>query len=508
MIIQHLLRFFAALFTFHALEPAEPRLVGRSWVFPDGTRLPVVTGGDGPDADPTVVIDRSTATPTELRDERGRVLARIDDILDTARAEDRTELTDAERSEHDELVAEAARLADEITRAEGAVGDALRFDAQRARVEPPAVNPVVHVGAEPTTYNPGAEHSFFVDAYRSTFRGDGEAAQRLQRHAVEVERNEGIEVSRDVGTSAFGALVVPQYLTELYAPLARAGRPVANTCMHLPLPDEGMTLNIPRGTTGTAAAAQASENDAVQETNFDETTLAVSVRTYAGQQDVSRQSLERGRGIDMILFADLAADYATKLDAAVIAGAGTSGTHLGITQVSSINAVTYTDASPTVAEFWPKLHDAIQQINSGRYLPPSVIFMHPRRWGWIQAGLTTSFPIAAQAGAPVNSVAVNQAVAYGQVVGQLAGLPVVTDANIPTNLGSGTDEDIVIVARAEDLLLWEQGDGAPRELRFEETNGGNLMTKLVVYGYSAFAGGRYPEAIATVGGTGLVAPTF
>lgn len=451
-------------------------------------------------------VERSL-TPTELRDERGRVLARIDDILDTARAEDRTELTDAERSEHDELVAEAARLGDDITRAEGAIGDALRFDAQRARVEPPAANPVVHVGNEPTTYNPGSEHSFFVDAYRSRFMGDQVCSQRLDRHGIEVSRNEGIDVSRDTATSAFGALVVPQYLTELYAPLARAGRPFANICMSLPLPDEGMTLNIPRGTTGTAAAAQATENSGVQETDFDETTLAVSVRTYAGQQDVSRQSLERGRGIDQILYADLAADYATKVDAALLMGAGTSGTHLGVTEVSSINAVTYTDASPTVAEFWPKLHDAIQQVNSNRYLPPSVVVMHPRRWGWIQSGLSSSFPIATQAGAPVNSVAVQQAVAYGQVVGSIAGLPVVTDANIATDQGAGT-EDSVIVVRAEDMLLWEQGDGSPRELRFEETTAGSLTTKLVVYGYSAFAGGRYPKAIAEITGTGLIAPTF
>lgn len=451
------------------------------------------------------VVERQT--PTELRDERGRTLARIDDIIETARAEDRTELTDAERSEHDELVATAARLGEDITRAEGQVGDSLRFAAQQARLDPPAANAVVSVGSEPTTYNPGAEFSFFGDAYRSRFMGDTNAATRLQRHGVEVSRNEGLDVSRDVGTSAFGALVVPQYLTDLFAPLARAGRPFANICMGLPLPDEGLVLNIPRGTTGTAVETQATENSAVQETNFDETTLAIDVRTYAGQQDVSRQSLERGRGIDSIIYADLAADYATKLDAAILMGAGTSGTHLGVTEVSGINAVTYTDASPTVAEFWPKLHDAIQQVNSNRYLPATVIIMHPRRWGWVQSQLSTSFPIAAQANAPVNSVAVNQAVAYGQVVGNIAGLPIVTDANISTVQGAGT-EDSVLVLRAEDMLLWEQGDGSPRELRFEETTGGSLTTKLVVYGYSAFAGGRYNKAVAEITGTGLIAPSF
>jgi hypothetical protein len=35
-----------------------------------------------------------------------------------------------------------------------------------------------------------------------------------------------------------------------------------------------------------------------------------------------------------------------KLDAAVINGAGTSGTHLGILNVGSITTVTYTNATP------------------------------------------------------------------------------------------------------------------------------------------------------------------
>lgn len=482
-LFQMLWSFFAGLFALHVLDPAAP---------------------GAPE------VERSAQTPTELRDERGRVLSRIDDILDTARAEDRTELTDAERAEHDELVAEAARLADEITRAEGAVADALRFDAQRARVEPPSANPVVTVGEEPLTYNRGAENSFFVDAFRARYQGDGQAQDRLNRHFVEVQRNEGIEVTRDVGTSAFGALVVPQYLTDLFAPLARAGRPFANTCMSLPLPAEGMVLNIPRGTTGTATAVQASENSAVQETNFDETTLAVDVRTIAGQQDISRQALERGRGVDEIIYADLAADYAVKLDTSILSDDGTSGTHLGVLSVSGINTTTYTDASPTVPEAYPKLADAVQEVNSTRYLPPTVIFMHPRRWAWFTAALDSSNRplVVPNSQGPFNSVAVGQAAAYGQVVGTLHGLPVVTDANIPTGLGAGTNEDRIIVARAEDLLLWEEGDGAPRRLRFEETTGGSLTVKLVVYGYSAFTGGRYPSALSVISGTGLVTPTF
>jgi len=345
--------------------------------------------------------------------------------------------------------------------------------------------------------------SWFADAYRSHFRSDPAALGRLQRYAQENEVEK-----RDVGTGAFGALIPPQYLIDMFAPIARAGRPTANVAASHELPDEGMTLNIPRGTTGTATAVQATENTGVQETDFDETTLAVPVVTIAGQQDMSRQSLERGRGNDEIIFADLVADYAVKLNVQLISGSGSSGQHLGILNTAAINAVTYTDATPTVAEVYPKLADALQQINTNRFLPATVWLMHPRRWGWFTAAVDSTGRPLVGIHAPMNPVGVGQAAEYGQVVGEILGVPVVTDASIPTNLGAGTNEDVIVGARAADLHLWEQNGGMPAQLKFEETQAGSLTVKLVVYGYSGFTAGRYPKAVATIGGTGLITPTF
>ncbi|MFX6011030.1 hypothetical protein ABTE87_20290, partial [Acinetobacter baumannii] len=73
-------------------------------------------------------------------------------------------------------------------------------------------------------------------------------------------------------------------------------------------------------------------------------------------------------------------------------------------------------------------------------------------------------------------------------VGWMQGVPVYTDANLPTSVGTGP-EDQVIVARLEDLLLWEENGGVPRELRFEQTLGNQLTVKLVAYGYAAFTAG-------------------
>ena len=355
---------------------------------------------------------------------------------------------------------------------------------------------------EPDMYRNGGDHSFMADAYRSQ-SGDFSAQERLNKHQ-EFE-------ARDVGTGAFTGLVVPQYLIDEYAPIARAGSAVYNAVPKKPLPAFGMKVEVSRITTGSTTAEQASQNAAVSETNIDDTLLTVNVDTVAGQQDVSRQALERGGqpgfSLENIIFGDLVAAYFSKLDALMINGSGSSGQPLGIKNVGSINTTTYTDGSPTVAELYPKLADAIQEVNSNRFAPATAIVMHPRRWGFITAGLDSSNrPLVVPAGNnPDNAVGVGEAAAYGNVVGNLLGLPVITDANIPTNEGSGSNEDSILIMKTDDMILFEDNIF---QLKFEETNAGSLTTKMVVYGYNAFASGRYPKGISEISGTGLVTPTF
>jgi hypothetical protein len=153
--------------------------------------------------------------------------------------------------------------------------------------------------------------------------------------------------------------------------------------------------------------------------------------------------------------------------------------------------------------------------------------MHPRRWGYLTSlSDTAGRPLRRpERGAGQNVLAANSAPAaysggddpadYRQAtpVGSMQGLPVVTDGNMPTNIGTNL-EDVIIVLDEDIVLLWEQGDGHARQLRFEQTLGQNLTVKLVIYGYAAFTAGRYPQAVAkiggldTVAGQGLVAPTF
>ena len=386
----------------------------------------------------------------------------------------------------------------------------LKADAMRAEVramnaenpeEAPATGQAV-VKEEPLTYRSDNSHelSFVKDFIDSVVSKDVAATERIHRHQQEML------VTRDGTTSNYAGLVVPQYLTDLAAPLARAGRPFADQCRNLPHPESGMPHNISRVTTGSSAAVQAAENDAVSETDIDDTLLTSNISTVASGQQLSRQAMERGTGIDALVTGDMASAMSTTLDNQLINGSGSSGQLLGISQVTGINSVTYTDGSPTVAEFYPKLLDAIQQINSGIYRAPDLIVMHPRRLAWLQAGVDgNSRPLVLpQTNVPQNAMGTGPAAGYGNTGSQIAGIPIVTDANIRTDLGAGTEDAVYVVSR-NDMLLFEDGE---MMMRMDETAGLNLTLTLVLYAYCGFVPGRYPKAISAITGTGLIAPTF
>lgn len=444
----------------------------------------------------------------------------------------------AERATIDEdLVKVRARL--EQLRAAKAEDDATA-SAQRqstpTQTRQPAYDQVARVTREERTYSQHkdarGETSWFRDMYLQREKNDPRATERLQRHGreVEVELRAGREMqSRAVATSGFAGLVTPQWLLDLAAEPLRSGRPVANAVQGLPLPAEGMTLNIPRGTTSATAAAQATENSNVSNTDEVWADLSIPVRTISGQQDVSRQSLERGMpGLDALVYLDLAGAYHGELDRQVITGSGASGEMLGIRNTAGISTATAFGAAPTAATFVSKTAGQIAAVASvGTKVVPNMWFWHPRRWGWINSlSDSQGRPLVVPGvGGPMNVPAFNaNPGAYSGdgdqtstntlvSVGSMHGLPIFTDTNIPINVGTPL-EDLAFVVDRRHMMLWEDGNGQPRELRFEQTLGNQLTVKLVIYGYAAFTAGRYPGAVGRVGGAdtvaaqGLVAPSF
>jgi HK97 family phage major capsid protein len=438
---------------------------------------------------------------------RDAVKAEMDAVLEAVASEDRTDLTVEETEKVDALVEEARSLDTKIEKLKAqadADAKASEIRSSVASVATPRVGGTT-VTRESRTYSERSDSSFFKDAYNAQFKSDFTAQDRLARHM----REEEIE-RRDVGTAQFEGLVIPQYLINLAAPLARAGRPFADFATNkMTLPPSGMTLNISRMTTGSSTAVQVTQNDAVSETDVDDTLLTVNVRTIAGQQDLSRQAIERGTGIDVFVAADLIKSWHTTLDAQILNGAGTAGTIKGL-RASGGNAITFTSTAPTVGLLYPKLADAIQQIQTNSFTNPTHFIMHPRRLAFLLAAVdSTNRPLVVPAAnGPMNAAGVGTGgSAYGNSGYQMMGLPIITDANIGTTYGTTTNQDEIYVVNAGESHLWEQ-PGSPFTLRYDATGAGNLTIKTVVYGYAAYTAERYPLAASIISGTGLSAPTF
>ncbi|WP_320067873.1 hypothetical protein [Micromonospora sp. RTGN7] len=404
-----------------------------------------------------------------------------------------------------------------VTRAQGSLDELLaeqrreeEIAALSARTTPtgtraPAYDRTARVGAEERTYRRDEDPrgAAFERDVAAAFLGDYEARDRLMRHMQE-ERVERGDQLRAVGTAAFGGLVVPQYLTDMYAPAVAANRPFADAIRNHPLPAQGMTVNISRITTSSSVDNQSAENAAVAEQDMDDTLLTIPVQTAAGQQTMSRQSIERGAGTEAIVIDDLYRRYATNLDGKLLNQATT-----GLSAAAT--AVTYTDATPTTAELYPKVIEGLSGVEAALLDQASgdnLAVMHSRRWYWMQNAMGASYPLITQPGIVAQTLGANYAEAYGRGVRGILpnGTPVIVDNNIATNLGAGTNEDEIYLGDRNEFHLWEDPN-SPMYIRAEQAKAANLGVLLVVYGYFAYTHQRYAHA-RKISGTGLITPTF
>lgn len=398
------------------------------------------------------------------------------------------------------------------------------------------------VTSEPKTYA-DTRHSYFLDMVRSELnRGDGdggvaEARTRLARHTKELEvdlparearRDEAAveQSSREMRRSGYkrrdtetmfekrvnpnrtdgqgGYFVPPLWLVDEYIDLPRFGRTTANLCRSMSLPSGTDSINLPKVATGTTARSQAADAGAVSSTDLTDTSVSAPVKTIAGQQDIAIQLLDQSPvSFDEVVFADLIADYNAELDRQVIAGSGASGELLGILGTAGINAITYTDASPTLPELWVPLLQSASQVAKNRKMPATGVVMTPSMWYWALSQLdTTNRPLIVPNTSAFNNMADGGSLESDGPAGVFTyGLPSFLDGNIPSNLGGGTNETRVITARWDDLFLWE---GSMRTRVLQEVLSGTVQVRLQVYNYAAFMPNRRPSSISVISGTGVI----
>lgn len=135
--------------------------------------------------------------------------------------------------------------------------------------------------------------------------------------------------------------------------------------------------------------------------------------------------------------------------------------------------------------------------------------MTPTRWAWFasaqdSAGRPLVTPTSGDNSA-YNALGTSGSLTAGGAAGFLLGVPVFVTASIPKNLGTGTNQDRIVVLRQDDVELFES---APRLEVLPQVYGANLQVLVRYFSYAALIV-RNAKEIAIIGGTGLVyPPTF
>jgi HK97 family phage major capsid protein len=442
----------------------------------------------------------------ELSAKRSAERAKLDTLLGEARAADA--MTDEQRAAFDAGETEIRELDERIAELDKQV----RADEAAAEVAKRYAAPRVESVKEPEIYRSGVGgQSYFRDMWNARQNGDTAAMDRLKRNnAARAEERSSVGITTVNG--AGGEFVPPLWLEQQFIRLARPARITGNLVPTQPLPAGTDSINIPKVATGTTVAQQATQNQAISQTDLTTTSVNSPVITLAGAQVLSLQLIEQSPlNVDDIVLADLAAAYAQAYNSQILSGAGGAGNLTGIMTLAGTNAIDFSAAitGTWAGAFYSKLNDGIQRIHTNRFLPPDTIIMHPVRWAYLLTQVDSQGRplVVPDAGAPMNALGNQDGVVSQGYVGRMLGLPVYVDAMIPTNLtaGAGTNEDAVIVARMADLMAWE---GNFKAEAFPQTYANQLSVLVRLYNYASFQPARYPKSISVITGKNLGAPSF
>lgn len=498
------------------------------------------------------------------RSKRDNLSTEIDAMLEEAGNRDVPGFTDEEAETFTEKAAARKKLDAQIVDLEGEqkrADEAAAAAAELAKNERAAV-----VTREEMTYDRTGRNSFIKDLSHiaaagidPSYQGAAHSArERMAQHLREVDVEaktdaklaanlrelrrtpDGREVRVNPNTTdgTGGEFVPPLWQVNMYIPLARAGRTIANRIRTEALPPGTDSINLPKIKTGSTTAIQAAQGNAVSSTDITTATVTAAVNTIAGQQDFSMQLLDQSP-IDMtsVIFEDLSADYDLQLDKQVIGGTGASGQHLGIygqtaasansatslnTDATKINAVTcasviFSTGATTSFTQVRSILNGITNIQTLRLRTPTALHAHPRRINSWQFATDSPTATTFDGGRPVfvrygafNALGTTGDPKAEGVVGELFGIPVVSDPNIPILCATGSitsgSGDMLGLVFEDDMLLYE---GALRMRVLPEILSGTLQMRAQVYAYSAFFPHRYPPSTTLITGTtGLAAASY
>ena len=336
--------------------------------------------------------------------------------------------------------------------------------------------------------------SFFADILAAN-KGDAGAHQRMAKSWGGKAMTEGNISSAATYSSTGGYLVPPEISSELVV-LREQAAVLRSICSSISVDSSSLQIaSVTQGTTASWVAELATKPS--QDMAFSQVTA--NVYTAAGLGVISNQLLADARtSIDSLIISDLAKRLAALEEIAFINGSGTAQP-LGILGTSGINSTSL--SSTTIPDLLDAIVAGITDVQTNYQGNPTHILMHPRTWARIVKARESSSPSTYLIGAGETSFGRRGSDALPG--GELFGLPVVLTKNMPTNLGSGTNESRVIVGNfGEALILDRQGitvDQSPHV--YFATN----QTVFRAEERVGFTAARYPKAFSVISGAGLAA---
>lgn len=356
--------------------------------------------------------------------------------------------------------------------------------------------PVVQVLTTRDPYSPESPYSWFRDKatvahdearHRQLVNPAGkaevfsrEARDRLNDHAEARTLN----ATNTSGGDFVPTGAIPQSIALGFGISARARAVVTGLLPTEALPAEtGMTVNVPRFSTGASVSVQAAQNDAVSQTDPATALASSPVVTLTGMVEMSQQLFDRGApaSFDQAVAAELGSALAERLEIQILNGSGSSGQLTGLIPTSGIGTATYTSSSPTVSGVVSKLGELISTVHQAAGTTPSFIALHPRRAAWLQSQSDTT----------------------GQPIRTNVGIPLVSVPALPLD-SSSRDIALAIVADGVRLFL------APPQIQIVTDFSGTstLSVRVVATQYAALVLPRAGSSIGKLTGSGMAAPVF
>jgi len=447
-----------------------------------------------------------------MRERRAAKKAELDALL-AAPTDEKRDLTEDEDTAFGKLVTEIrgqderiAELTAEAKRSASAAEVRKEMAAPGDDDKGPKGVPKV---TEPDMYIKEGRNSFFGDLFNTTLNRDTSATERLRRHAAYMRESRAVGNTNATGGSG-GEWAPPSWLTDEWINLIRPSRVTADLFKHEDVPMGISSLNYPKLLTGTAVGLQTTQNSALPSTDPTTGFVQTGFATIGGKNVISQQLIDQGRNFDKVISADLGAAYAQQVGTQVFtgtgAGTGTNAVINGLGAATIGSTQTWTQATPTPAGFYGQTGALLASFLTKRLMPPTCWVMHPRRWYSIESSVDAQGrPLVVPNGMAYNPLATESSIVPMGPVGTLHGLPVILDPLVPTNLGVGTNQDIVYLLKTDDLVLLES---APQAEVFRAPYADTLGVLFRLYAYVGTVLNRHPESIGVLTGTGLVTPVF